>query len=94
MTLAELYVWPLQHRWGAARREELSCYLRQYAVYDSDDDLCRLWAEVTARAVRGGRPIEAADAWIAATALALDAPLVTNNPEDFAGVEGLTVLSS
>ena len=32
-------------------------------------------------------------AHIAATALAMDVPLVTNNPSDYAGVEGRTILS-
>jgi len=33
------------------------------------------------------------DAWVAATALSYDVPLVTNNAADFAGVSGLTVIS-
>lgn len=52
MTLAELNAWPLLHRWGSARREELSHFLRQYIVYHSDDALARLWAEVIAQARR------------------------------------------
>jgi predicted nucleic acid-binding protein len=35
-----------------------------------------------------------ADAWIAATALALGVPLVTNNPSDYGGVDRLTILSA
>jgi predicted nucleic acid-binding protein len=42
---------------------------------------------------RQGRPIQTADAWIAATALHLNVPLVTHNPHDYRGVIGLTVLS-
>ena len=63
-------------------------------MYYADDALCRLWGEVWMRARRKGRPIEVADGWIAATALALDVPLLTHNPGDFAGVDGLTVLSA
>jgi predicted nucleic acid-binding protein len=40
-----------------------------------------------------GRPISAADAWIAATALHLGAPLVTHNRSHFIGVDGLNVIS-
>lgn len=40
------------------------------------------------------RPIGAADALIAATALALGIPLLTNNKRDFEGIEGLTVISN
>ena len=46
-----------------------------------------------ASAGRQGRPIQTADAWIAATALRLDVPLVTNNQKDYASVAGLTVLT-
>lgn len=42
---------------------------------------------------RIGRPIDTADVWIAATALLLDAPLVTHNGAHFSGVPGLTVIS-
>ena len=34
-----------------------------------------------------------ADAWIAATALALSAPLVTNNAKDYMHLDGLRVIS-
>jgi predicted nucleic acid-binding protein len=80
-------------RWGAPRRAVLERYLQGYRVYYSDRDLCRLWAEVSDRARRRGRSIDVADAWTAATALALGVPLVTHNPADYAGVDGLAVLS-
>jgi predicted nucleic acid-binding protein len=38
---------------------------------------------------RNGRRIETADAWIAATALLYDAPLLTHNEADYLGVPGL-----
>ena len=41
---------------------------------------------------RNGRPIQAADAWIAATAISLGIPLVTNNRSDFAGIGNLQML--
>jgi predicted nucleic acid-binding protein len=40
-----------------------------------------------------GRRIECADAWIAATALLYDAPLVTHNRDDYLGVPGLRIIS-
>lgn len=39
-----------------------------------------------------GRPIAAADAWIAATALAHDVPLLTRYIADYAGVTALRLL--
>jgi predicted nucleic acid-binding protein len=93
MTLAQLHAWALERRWGAARQEELARHLGQYEVYYADEALCRLWAEVWVRSRRKGRPIEVADAWIATIALSLDVPLVTHNPADFVGVEGLKIVS-
>ncbi len=93
MTLAELRRWMLERNWGVKKRQELEDYLRRYLVVYADDALCERWAEATDSARRNGRPIASADAWIAATALLLDATLITNNGSDFAGVEGLTVVS-
>jgi len=36
-----------------------------------------------------GRRIETADAWVAATALVYDAPLLSHNKADYLGVSGL-----
>jgi predicted nucleic acid-binding protein len=48
-------------------------------------------SDVAAQA-RGYR-IECADAWIAATALLYDIPLVTHNRTDYRGVPGLNIIS-
>ena len=92
-TLAELERWTLASGWGARRRQELLTYLRRYKIEHSSPGLCRRWAEVTNSARRAGRPVLAGDAWVAATALAYGLPLVTNNPSDYTGVAGLTVIS-
>jgi predicted nucleic acid-binding protein len=94
MTLAELHAWAHERRWGTSRRDELTRHLAQYETYFADDLLCRVWADVWSRARKRGRPIEVADAWIAATALSLGAPLATHNAEDFAGVDGLEILTA
>lgn len=93
MSLAELDYWASRYNWGEGRRDSMERHLQGYEVFYADRDLCRLWAEVTDRSRRRGRTIADADAWIASTALALGASLVTHNAEDFAGVVGLKVLS-
>ncbi len=93
MSLAELHGWALQHRWGQFRRDELSRHLGRYAVLHSNQLMCEWWAEVTTQSRRQGRRLDVADAWIAATALSFNIPLVTHNPGDYAGIRGLTVIS-
>jgi predicted nucleic acid-binding protein len=93
MTVAELDRWARERDWGAARRAALDDYLRRFAIYLVDRELCRRWADVVDGARRAGRPIQTADAWIAATALAYGLPLVTHNAGDYAGVAGLTLIT-
>src|SRR5713226_1199133 len=89
MTLAELDRWAKERNWGPARQVRLDRHVRRFAIIFADRILCRWWAEACDRARRGGLPISSNDAWIAATALAMDVPLVTHNPGDYSGVSGL-----
>jgi len=93
MTLAELERWAIQYRWGRARLDALRDYLCRFTVVHSGPDLCRMWAQVTVAAQAVGRRIECADAWIAATALLYEAPLVTHNRNHYLGVPGLKLIS-
>ncbi len=94
MTLAELLLWPRVNRWGKNRWDRLYRYLQAYEVRHSDEILCERWAAVVAESQAKGRPIDGADAWNAAAALNLGVPLVTNNPGDYAAVDGLVVLTA
>ena len=93
MTVAELDRWELQHGWGEAKRAKLRTFLQKYLISFGDRALCVKWAEAVVSAHRNGRPIGAADAWIAATALLHGIPLVTHNRAHYVGVEGLTLIS-
>lgn len=93
MTLAELDLWAESHNWGERRRADLALFLRRFAVIESNRELCRLWAAVTDQVRRSGRKIQPGDAWIAATALMYDLPLVTHNAADYAGIAGLTLIT-
>ena len=92
-TLAELELMPLVNNWGNKRHTELRLDLKKYAVVETDESVCLFWAEIQANATKKGCPISVGDAWIAATALAFDVPLVTHNPSDFYNVPGLTVIT-
>jgi tRNA(fMet)-specific endonuclease VapC len=94
MTLAELERWSLERGWGPRRKLELAEHVSHYAVLPVSRELCVKWAEVAFAAKRRGRPIQTADAWIAASALYYQVPLITNNQSDYSLIDGLTVLSA
>jgi len=89
MTEAELEQWALLANWGAKRVEWLRLFLSRYVIVSSSHDLVLKWAEAMVGARKCGRLIETADAWVAATALLYDAPLLTHNKADYLGVPGL-----
>lgn len=93
MSLAELRRWTVERNWGEKRRQELQEYLTRYLVLHSDDQMCDRWAQAMNSARLRGRPIAPADAWVAATALLLDIPLVTHNSGHYTGIPGLRVIS-
>jgi tRNA(fMet)-specific endonuclease VapC len=92
-TQAELLRWAVAADWGQRRRQDLESRLQEYAVEHSSDILSLRWAEAMDSARCNGRPISAADAWIAATALHLGVPLITHNKAHFVGVDGLNLIS-
>jgi tRNA(fMet)-specific endonuclease VapC len=94
MTLAELERWSLERDWGWRRKLELAEHVSRYVVLPVSRGLCGKWAEVSFAAKRKGRPIQTADAWIAASALYYQVPLITNNRSDYAVVDGLVLLSA
>jgi len=65
-----------------------------FSVLHSDGLLCSTWAAVRNESGRKGHQVSSADAWIAATALVLPAPLVTNNPKDYRHLDRLQLLSA
>ena len=83
MTLAEMRQGALDASWGPRKCAVLEAYLADFSVLHSDSLLCSAWAAVRNESTQKGRPISSADAWIAATAPVLSAPLVTNNPKDY-----------
>lgn len=90
---AELEEWMNSNNWGEQQRERLRNYLGQYVLIHSDERLVTLWGQVRSACQKAGRRIDPADAWVAATALALRCPLVTHNADDFAGVPNLKLIT-
>jgi predicted nucleic acid-binding protein len=94
MNLAELERWQLERNWGPVRKAELAQHLTRYVVLPASRELCAKWAEVSWEARRKGRPIQAADAWIAASALHYQVPLITNNSSDYRIISRLQLLTA
>jgi predicted nucleic acid-binding protein len=95
ITLAELAAGP--HAAGdpderARRQDRLQRAETTFDALPFDDRAARAYGRIYARVVSQGRKARgrrAIDLLIAATALGVGLPLVTRNPEDFAGLEGL-----
>lgn len=98
ITLAELSVGPLVATDDAERSVRLANLQEAEADFDPlpfDADAARAFGQVAASLRRSGRKASArtCDAMIAAVALANELPLITCNPADFTGIEGLTVVA-
>jgi len=94
MTVAEMRQGALDANWGPRRCAVLETYLADFSVLHTDSLLCSTWAAVRNESMRKGRQMSSADAWIAATALVLSAPLVTNNPKDYQHLDNLQLVSA
>lgn len=98
VTLAELSVGPLvatDDRTRAARQAHLQQAERDFDPLPFDAAAARAFGQVAADLRATGRThrARAYDALIAAVAVAHDLPVVTVNPGDFAGIEGLDVIA-
>ena len=92
MTRAEILLWPKANRWGDRREQELLNHLGRFTTLYPDDRTFDLWTVVKTFSKRRGRPIETADAWIAATALQFEIPLITLNHRDFNFIDDLELI--
>jgi predicted nucleic acid-binding protein len=78
-TVAEMRYCSLHDNWGPERRQRLEEFLATLHVVGYTDELGMRWAEAMNHASTVGRRLEAGDAWIAATALLLNIPLLTHD---------------
>ena len=98
ITLAELSAAPLltdDARERAARQAHLQQAEADFNPLPFDAAAARAFGRVAASLGRGGRKRAArsSDAMIAAVAIANALPVYTCNPDDFAGIEGLDVVT-
>lgn len=96
ITLAELSVGALvatNARQRGARQAHLQQAEADFDPLPFDSACARAFGRVAASLRQSGRKTQARayDALIAATAVAHDLPVITRNPDDFAGIDGLTI---
>ncbi len=92
MTRAELLLWPASNNWGASRRKTLEEHTASYLTLYPDEPTCAIWSAIVDQCRRAGRPIQTADAWIAAAAFQWRCPLVTADFRDYDAIEDLDVV--
>ena len=93
MTVAELFQWAAVRNWGEKRVASLEHSLIKYLIIPNDIEVCRIWGNLRAERQAIGKVISPQDAWIAATALRHNLPLVTNNAKDFQNIKKLQVIT-
>ena len=91
-TYEELIFGTLNANWGRRRRDDLFQYLdTEYVMIEADLELVKICARLRAESRRRGRELNHPDAWIAATAVLLNCPLLSHD-RDFGDLPGLQVI--
>lgn len=80
-TVAGLRLGAVLANWGEVRRTRLERFFTNILIQNSSEDLVNCWVRVMKEARQTGKRLEAADAWIAATALLLKTPLLTHDKD-------------
>ena len=92
VTVAEMHYGAEKNGWGEKRRQQLVEHLKNFVVLPYNNDIAKVYARIVVARERAGRPISWPDAWIAATALWHNIPLVTHD-SDFEGIAGLQLVT-
>ena len=80
--------------WGTRRRELMGRFLSRFKPLLPDINTAKQRARIKTGCEKKGRPISFPDAWIAASALQLNIPLVTHKASDYEAIDGLTILTA
>lgn len=91
-TQAELLLWITSPTLPGPYRRQIQDFLATTAVLHSNDDVSAFFAEILRRRRDAGRPENVRDAWIAATALAYELPLITFDQRGFNDIPELDMM--
>jgi len=92
VTLGEMLHGAYWRGWGPSRTMEQWAFIGTLEIIIPTPAMASLAASFVSERRACGRPLEWNDAWIAATAVTCQCPLVTHDG-DFTGLEGLYVIS-
>jgi tRNA(fMet)-specific endonuclease VapC len=82
VTVGEALSFAKKRAWGLRRTEALADLLRELVVFPLDSEpVLDMYAEIDCHLQKIGRPIEQNDMWIAATAVATNAHLLTTDKD-------------
>ena len=84
-TVQETWFGAYNADWGVKRRNDLERHLERFEVVWPNEELVDLSASLRSKTRKIGSELKVADAWIAATALLLDCPLISHD-RDFNAV--------
>ena len=90
MTIAEIHEGICRSNWGDNKKRKIVGGLQLFVILPFTVNVCEIWGRI--RAERKQQPISVGDAWIAATAVAYQLPLLTNNGKHFHGIPELNLL--
>ncbi len=93
VTLAELFSGVSQSSQSKKAEDQLRRFARGAQILGIDELIARIWGEQDANLTRAGTKIGDLDLFIAATALAHDLTLCTQNRKHFERIKGLKLLS-
>lgn len=80
ITIGELLFGAYRRSWGAARISAMEQHIKEnYVVVPYSIDVARIWGRLVASCQDGGFTPGPNDAWIAASAVAFECPVVTND---------------
>lgn len=81
ITVGEALSFAKQRGWGPDKAELLANLVQDLVIVDISDEILQAYAEIEFFLLRTGKPIQQNDIWIAATAVAIGAHLLTTDKD-------------
>ncbi len=81
VTVGEIFAFVQRANWGRSKMAMLEDLLQDLVVMDISDEVLDLYAQIDVFLRRAGKPVQQNDMWIAATAIAAGAHLLTTDKD-------------